>query len=68
LTTIIQNTHSKRDIPQPIINELDRITKLRIEQNFFHHNNNLFYKQNEGLAMGAPSSSITGVGNLRPDL
>jgi hypothetical protein len=57
LTTIIRNTLSKWGIPQPVINEIDRITKLITEQNYFHHNN-LFYKQKEGLAMGAPSSSV----------
>jgi hypothetical protein len=57
LTTIIRNTLSKGDTPHPIINEIDRITKLIIEQNYFHHNN-LFYKQKEGLAKGAPSSSV----------
>jgi hypothetical protein len=57
LTTIIRNTLSNGDTPQPIIKEIDRITKLAIEQNYFHHNN-LFYKQKEGLAMDAPSSSV----------
>jgi hypothetical protein len=34
-TTIIRNRLSKGDTPQPIINEIDRITKLIIEQNYF---------------------------------
>jgi hypothetical protein len=57
LTNIIRNTLSKGEIPQVIIYEIDRITRLVLEQNYFQHNK-IFYKQKEGLAMGAPSSSI----------
>jgi hypothetical protein len=38
LTTIIRNTLSKGDIPQPIINEFNRITKLITDHNYFHDN------------------------------
>jgi hypothetical protein len=44
LTNIIRNTLSKEEIPQLIIYEMDRITKLIIEQNYFQHNIQ-FYKQ-----------------------
>jgi hypothetical protein len=57
ITNIIRSILSKEEIPQSIIYETDRITKLIIEQNYFQHNK-LFYKQKEGLAIGAPSSSI----------
>jgi peptide methionine sulfoxide reductase MsrA len=57
LVNIIQCTLSKEDVPQAIIYEIDRITKLILEQNYFQHNN-IFYKQKDGLTMGAPSSSI----------
>jgi hypothetical protein len=56
LTNIIRNTLSKEEIQQVINYEIDRITRLVFEQNYFQ-NNNIFYKQKEGLAMGAPSSS-----------
>jgi hypothetical protein len=56
LTNIIRNTLSKEEIQQVIIYEIDRITRLVFEQNYFKHNK-IFYKQ-KGLAMGAPSSSI----------
>jgi hypothetical protein len=56
LTNIIRNTLSKEEFPQVIIYEIDRITRLVLEQNYFQHNK-IFYKQ-KGLAMGAPSSSI----------
>jgi peptide methionine sulfoxide reductase MsrA len=53
----IRNTLTKEEYPQANIHEIDTITKFIIEQNYFQHNNQ-FYKQKEGLAMGAPSSSI----------
>jgi hypothetical protein len=57
IRNIIRSTLSKEEIPQSIIYEIDRITKLIIEQNYSQHNK-LLYKQKEGIAMGAPSSSI----------
>jgi hypothetical protein len=48
---------SKEEILQVIIYEVDRITRLVLEQNYFQHDK-IFYKQKESLAMGAPSSSI----------
>jgi hypothetical protein len=44
LTNIIRNTLSKEEIPQVIIYEIDRITRLVLEQNYFQHNK-IFYKQ-----------------------
>jgi hypothetical protein len=44
LKNIIRNTLSKGEIPQVIIYEIDRITRLVLEQNYFQHNK-IFYKQ-----------------------
>jgi hypothetical protein len=51
LTNIIRNTLSKEEILQVIIYEIDRITILVFQQNYFQHNN-IFYKQKQGLPWG----------------
>jgi hypothetical protein len=56
VVNIIRDTLTK-EYPQTVIREIDTITKIIMEQNYFQHKNH-FYKQKEGLAMGAPSSSI----------
>jgi hypothetical protein len=57
VVNIIRDTLTKEEYPQTVIHEIDTITKLIMEQNYFQHNSH-FYKQTEGLSMGAPSSSI----------
>jgi nucleoside-specific outer membrane channel protein Tsx len=48
----ILNNHTSKKEKEEILNILNMI----LEQNYLQ-NNNQFYKQNEGLAMGAPTSS-----------
>jgi hypothetical protein len=48
----ILNNHTSKKEKEEILNILNMI----LEQNYLQ-NNNQFYKQNEGLSMGAPTSS-----------
>jgi coproporphyrinogen III oxidase-like Fe-S oxidoreductase len=61
---IIRDTLTKEENPPAIIWEINTIIKLILEQNYFQHNNQ-YYKQKEGLAMGAPSFSILSEINLQ---
>jgi coproporphyrinogen III oxidase-like Fe-S oxidoreductase len=54
---IIRDTLTKEENPPATIQEINTVIKIILEQNYFQHNNQ-YYKQKEGLAMGAPSSSI----------
>ena len=57
LPQIIENMSCNNQIDRKITNELTKITRTILEQNYitFHNRN---YSQNSGLAMGAPSSAI----------
>jgi hypothetical protein len=50
--TILKNQNSQ----QNIIRETENITYTILSQNYFQFNN--YYRHEEGLAMGAPSSAI----------
>jgi hypothetical protein len=54
---IIRDALAQDNHPHAVIREIDRINNTILEQNYFQHNNQ-FFKQKEGLAMGAPSSPI----------
>jgi hypothetical protein len=53
ITNILNNDHyTSKEGKEELLDILDMI----LEQNYLQHNNE-FYKQNEGLAMGAPASA-----------
>jgi hypothetical protein len=57
LVNIIHRSLTHNNIPDEHIHEITTLTKVILDQNYFQYNNEL-YSQNEGLAMGAPTSSI----------
>jgi hypothetical protein len=57
LTNIIHRLLTHNNIPDEHIHEIIILTKVILDQNYFQYNNEL-YSQKEGLAMGAPTSSI----------
>jgi hypothetical protein len=57
LINIIQMTLTYNNIPEEQKNEIIILVKVILDQNYFQYNDEL-YSQNEGLAMGAPTSSI----------
>ena len=58
LFNIIENIIAKnQNISHETKIEINNLLKLILEQNYFEHNGKWF-KQNEGLAMGAPTSAI----------
>jgi hypothetical protein len=57
LTNIIHRLLKHNNIPDEHIHEIITLTKVILDQNYFQYNNEL-YSQKEGLAMGAPTSSI----------
>jgi hypothetical protein len=57
VTTIIQTILNNQNTQQNTIKEIENITHTILSQNYFKFNND-YYKQEEGLAMGAPSSTI----------
>lgn len=54
---IITNTLNDKQIDVKTINEIKTALELILSQNYFQHNNE-YYTQNDGLAMGSPSSSL----------
>jgi hypothetical protein len=57
LINIIHRTLTHNNIPDNHKNEIITLVKVILSQNYFQFNNEL-YTQNEGPAMGAPSSAI----------
>jgi hypothetical protein len=57
LINIIHESLTYNNIPDEHKHEIITLTKVILDQNYFQYNNEL-YSQNEGLAMGAPTSSI----------
>jgi hypothetical protein len=57
LTEIIENMCKQNGLDQTIHNDIMKICKLVIAQNYFQHANNQYIRE-QGLAMGAPTSSL----------
>ena len=57
MLTILKNTCDTNGVENSTTQEIMRITKTLVTQNYFQFQNTT-YMQNEGLAMGAPTSSI----------
>jgi hypothetical protein len=57
LTNIIHTTLTRNNIPNDYKKEIMTLVNVTLQQNYFQHNDEL-YTQNEGLAMGAPTSAI----------
>jgi hypothetical protein len=57
LNNIIINIAKRNYIHVDVINEIEQLTNLINEQNYFEMDNK-FYFQSEGLALGAPSSAL----------
>jgi hypothetical protein len=57
LLNIIHETLTNNYIHNDQINEIMRLVQTILNQNYFQHNNHTF-KQQDGLAMGAPTSAI----------
>jgi hypothetical protein len=57
LTTIISNTLSLNNTSTEKTKEITKLVRTILNHNYVQHNNEL-YTQNEGLAMGAPTSAI----------
>jgi hypothetical protein len=57
LNIIIHRSLTRNNVPNEHIHEITTLTKVVLNQNYFQYNNEL-YSQEEGLAMGAPTSSI----------
>jgi len=57
LLIIIENTCKYNGLESAVQQEILRLTRLIITQNYFRFKNRI-YIQKSGLAMGAPSSSI----------
>ena len=53
--SILNNALENSDLPDNIASTLFDLTQLTLDQNFSQFNN-IFYKQNRGLAMGSPIS------------
>jgi hypothetical protein len=54
---IVDDIVDKNHIAQTIKNEIKNLLNVITEQNYTEHNEK-WYKQNDGLAMGAPTSAI----------
>jgi hypothetical protein len=57
LVNIIHRSLTRNNIPDELIHEITTLTKVVLDQNYFQYNNEI-YSQKEGLAMGAPTTSI----------
>jgi hypothetical protein len=57
LINIIQESLTHNHIPNEYKNEIMALTKIVLNQNYFQYNDEL-YTHKDGLAMGAPTSSI----------
>jgi hypothetical protein len=49
--------NNNNNINEDVKTEIENLINIIIEQNYFQFNNK-YYKQKEGLAMGAPTSAI----------
>jgi hypothetical protein len=66
LIRIIENMSHENQLDDGITNELVKITRTVLEQNYFAFRNQNYF-QNTGLAMGAPphrQSSLTSIFNI----
>jgi hypothetical protein len=57
LINIIYNALANNDTPDDQKNEIVKLVKTILNQNYFQHNTQIYIQQ-EGLAMGAPTSAI----------
>ena len=57
LMTILKNICENSNIKKKTVRDIMKITRVLIQQNYFQYQNTT-YVQTEGLAMGAPTSSI----------
>jgi len=57
MTKILNDLCVKGNVDDKTRNEIVKITQIIVNQNYFRFQDNI-YQQNEGLAMGSPTSSI----------